>query len=152
MNQIARTTPGSWEVLRKAIADKRKFVAWALRRSHNLIEKWVLPPPTKDSPDSSGEANPLDFTIALLKACERENAHEALDWLCGQFGGRFVPVDGGRGDGKLFRDLAEALPHLKALAAEIKKNEGRSDRVIDAHLRDAYVIVTSYLKDQEASK
>ena len=153
MEDVPRTTDDSWRVLREAFADRRKYVAHAVRRANSQVDRWVVPPPSPGNPDSSGDINPLDFMISVFRACERENARQALDWLCGQFGGRFVPQDGGQGDGRLFRELEEALPHLKALQKELARNcINPPPGVVAAHLEEAYVIITSWLMDPKEKK
>jgi len=152
MEDVPRTTDGSWRVLREAFGDRRKYVAHAVRRATSQVDRWLVPPPSPGNPDSSGDINPLDFMISIFRACERENAREAMDWLCRQFGGRFVPQDGGRGDGRLFRELNEAEPHLKVLLKELRSCANPPPGVVAAHLDEAYVIITSYLMDVKEKK
>ncbi|HUU94716.1 MAG TPA: hypothetical protein VM487_03175 [Phycisphaerae bacterium] len=151
MAEIPRTTPDSWRVLREAMGDKRKWIAHAIRRSPNLIDHWCVPPPSPELPDSAGQINRLDEMIGLLRACGDDQAPAVLDFLCRQFRGRFIPADGGQGDGKLFRDPQDAIPHLKALLDELKKKKSASRRVIRVHLEEAFVILTSNLTEQENS-
>jgi len=146
MHEISRTTPDSWRVLREAMGDKRKYVAHVIRRSGNQVDHWCISPPTADNPDSSGDINPLDFLICLLRACGDVQARYVVDWLCRQFGGRFVPSTGGTGDGKLFREPGDAIPHLKALLIELKKTKP-SARVVRAHLEEAFVILSAHFQE-----
>jgi len=151
MHDIARTTPDSWRVLREAMGDKRKYVAHVIRRSSNQVDHWCISPPTPTNPDSAGDINPIDFLICLLHACGDVQGRYVMDWLCRQFGGRFIPNDGGQGDGKLFRDLGDAAPHLKALQAEIRKGKSSSPAVLRAHLDEVFVIITSNTATAEVS-
>jgi len=146
MHEIPRTTLNSWYVLREAMGDKRKWIAHVIRRSSNQIDHWCIPPPTAFNPDSSGDINPIDFLICVLRACGDAQARSVMDWMCREFGGRFVPTAGGQGDGKLFREPTDAIPHLKALIAEIKKRDA-SDRVILAHLNEVFLILTSHFTE-----
>jgi len=109
----------------------------------------MIPPPTPQAPHNSGDINPLDFLISIFRCCEPEKVQDALDWLCLKFGGRFVPQNGGSGDGKLFRDLPDALPHLQAMISEIKKKDKASDSVLLAHLEEAFCIITANTKGRE---
>ena len=147
MDEVPRTTPDSWRVLREAMGDKRKWVAHAVRRATSLVDRWLVPPPSPGNPDSSGDINPLDFLISIITACDAERRHGLLDWLCRRFGARCVPQDGGQGDGRLFRDLTDAVPHLQAAAKEIKKAEKCSVKVLRVHLDEAWIIVTSNLAE-----
>jgi len=142
-----RTTPGSWRVFRELLSDRLTYAAHLVRRSPSQVEKWTIPPPSADAPHHAGDINPLDFLISILRCVEREKAQVALDWLCLRFGGRFVPQDGGSGDGLLFRDLPDAVPHLKALLDEIKKKDKASDQVMLAHLEEVFCIITAAIKN-----
>jgi len=149
--EVPRTTPGSWRVLREAMGDKRKWIAHAIRRSPNVIDHWCIPTPTPEQPDSAGQINRLDEMMSLLHACGAGPARKVLDWMCRQFGGRFVPANGGSGDGKLFRDLGDAQSHLKALQTEIRKGKSASPAVLRAHLDEVFVIITSNTATTEVS-
>jgi len=158
MDGYRKTTPGSAGVLRALIGDIRKLVGFKVGRAKSLVDMWVADPPSAKNPESTGVANPIDMIVSLLWLGSRadghsiRDAHKTLDWLCRQFGGRFVPQDGGRGDGKLFRDLGDALPHLKALTTEIKKKDGTSLKVLKAHLDEVFVIITSNLADTKTTE
>jgi len=149
MDEVPRTTPGSSKALREAMGDKRKWIAHAVRRANSQVDRWLVPPPSPENPDSSGDINPLDFLISIIRACDEERRHDLLDWLCRRFAARCVPQDGGQGDGKLFRDLGDAVPHLKALTTEIKKKDKASLELLRALLDEVFVIVTSHLADTE---
>ena len=152
MEEVPRTTPGSSRVLRMAMGDKRKYVAHAVRRADSQVHRWVMPPPSPANPDSSGDINPLDFLISIISACDSERRHGILDWLCRRFRARCVPQDGGQGDGRLFRTLSDAAPHLKAMQAEIRKGEECSASVLRAHLDEAWIIITSNLADTKTTE
>ena len=152
MEEVPRTTPGSWRVLREAMADKRKYVAHAVRRANSQVDRWLVPPPSPGNPDSSGDINPLDFLISIISACDEERRHGILDWLCRRFGARCVPQDGGQGDGRLFRMLSDAVPHLKGAMAEIKKADKCSPKLLQAHLDEAWAIITSNLADTKTTE
>jgi len=149
MDGFSKTTFGSSLVLRRAIADRRKLVAHRLGRATSLVDRWVIDPPSEKNPEGNGVPNPLDLLIALLKTCEMQKGHEALDWLCHQFGGDFIPRDGGRGDGKLFRDIKDSLPHIEWLRREIKNKAGPSRKLLAIHLQEAYCIISSHLAREE---
>jgi len=151
MHEIPRTTLNSWRMLRTAMADKRKWIAHIIRRSSSQVDHWCVAPPTAFDPDASGDINPIDFLLCLLRACGDEQARSVMDWMCQEFGGRFVPTNGGPADGKLFREPADAIPHLKALITEIKKREA-SDRVVLAHLNEVFLILTSHFKEDKTEK
>ena len=158
MDGYRKTTPGSAGVLRALIGDIRKLVGFKVGRAKSLVDMWVVDPPSEKNPESTGVANPLDMIISLLRLGSRaeghsvRDAHKTLDWLCRQFGGRFVPQDGGQGDGKLFRDLADAAPHLKAMLTELKKNDKASLQVLKAHLDEVFVIITSHQADSKSTE
>ena len=151
MQDISRTTGDSWRVLREAMGDRRKYIAHVIRRSGNQVDHWCVSPPTPENPDSSGDINPLDFLICLLRACGHVQARYVVDWLCRQFGGQFVPASGGIGDGKLFREPSDAIPHLKALLTELKK-PNVSARVVRAHLDEAFTILSAHFQEDEQNE
>jgi len=50
------------------------------------------------------------------------------------------------------QDVERAVPHLKAVQAEIRKGEGCSATVLRAHLDEAWIIITSNLADAKTTE
>ena len=148
---IPLTTDGSAELFRKLVGGRTKLVAARLQRNANVVTNWQTPPPSEDNPNSGGDYNPFDWIIRVLTSLGTEQAREACDWIARQFGGRFVAQDGGTGDGKLFRLLSDATPHLKVLQSEIRKGKSASPAVLRAHLDEVFVIITSNTATAEVS-
>ena len=149
--QIPLTTDGSADLFRRLIGGRTKLVAARLQRNTNVVINWQTQPPSEENPNSGGDYNPLDWIIRVLTALGGDQAREGCDWICRQFNGRFVPTNGGEGDGKLFRDLSDALPHLKALQTEIRKNKNAAPAMLRTHLEQVFVIITSNVTEQEIS-
>ncbi len=120
---VPLTTDGSAALLRRLIAGRTKLVAARVQRSTAVVTNWQTPPPDDSNPNSDGDPNPLDWLVRVLTALGTEQAREGCDWIARQFGGRYVPRSGGQGDGKLFREPADAIPHLKSLIAELRKSD-----------------------------
>jgi len=148
---IPLTTDGSAELFRKLVGGRTKLVAARLQRNANVVTNWQTPPPSEENPNSGGDYNPFDWIIRVLTSLGTEQAREGCDWIARQFGGRFVPANGGSGDGKLFRDLGDAQSHLKALQTEIRKGKSASPAVLRAHLDEVFVIITSNTATAEVS-
>lgn len=144
-----RRVEGSHRILKKLIGDRVPYVSEVLRRSAAQVTKWLLPPATKADPNQSGEINPVDMLVTLLRCGDEEVARDVVDWICLRFGGRFVPRDGGQGDGRLFRGPEDAVSHLKAIVDELKKKGNASPQVVQAHLDEAFCVLTSWAKDKE---
>jgi len=143
---IPLTTDGSAELFRRLIAGRTKLIAARLQRNTNVVINWQTQPPSEENPNSGGDYNPFDWIIRVLTALGGDQARQGCDWICRQFNGRFVPTDGGPGDGKFFREPIDAIPHLKTLLAELKKPNA-SARVVRAHLDEAFTILTAHFQE-----
>ena len=119
---------GSWRVLDEAIGRMRRVVAHAVGRAGSLVDRWCIPPPSREFPSGSGCTNPLDVLVGVLGECERPEL--VLEWVCGQFKGHFVTEPAGY-DGLCGWEFVDMKPRVKELAGLI----GKGHRSVDEERR-----------------
>ena len=130
----------SHEVLKQAIeAVGTKKVAGDLKVSSSLVYKWCAEPVDDEGDrDPSGARNPLDRVIQM---CESTGDIRAVEWLCGEVGGYFVPnadVETDEAPGECIRHTQSLLSEFSTLLQVISEsiaNEGRIDEAESRQIR-----------------
>jgi hypothetical protein len=130
----------SHEVLREVIETVgAKHVASDLKVSSSLVYKWCSEPALLEADrDASGARNPLDRTLQL---CQSTGDRRAVEWLCEQVGGYFVPSP----DVDLSDVPSQCIQHTQSLLGRFSEllqvisqslaHEGRIDEAESQQIR-----------------